>query len=87
MDINNKREFCHSISGIIGKINQFKKGIQHIKLDIEESLTEINIFATKTHKARTIYVKEATHYLILLKKQQKELGIWKLRNFVKKPIE
>jgi integrase len=41
-----------------------------IKLNIEDNLTEINIYATKTHKARTIYVKEATHYLKLLKQEQ-----------------
>lgn len=41
-----------------------------IKLDVEDGLTEINLFATKTHKSRTIYVKEATHYLKLLKQEQ-----------------
>lgn len=41
-----------------------------VKIDIEDGLTEINIFATKTHKARTIYVKEATVWLKRLKQEQ-----------------
>jgi len=50
-----------------------------IHIDMDEDLTEINIFATKTAKARTLYVKEATHYLKLLKQEQenlKEKGVY-----------
>lgn len=43
-----------------------------IKFDIEkEGLSEINIFATKTLKARSVYVKESTFYLKKLKEQSK----------------
>jgi len=38
-----------------------------VRLEIEGDLTEIHIFATKTSKARSVYVKEATFYLKKLK--------------------
>lgn len=40
-----------------------------IKFDIEDDLSEINIFATKTSKARCVYVKEATFWLKRLKEE------------------
>jgi len=46
-----------------------------IKFNVEEDLSEINIFATKTKKARTIFVKEATFYLKKLKEEQQNQGI------------
>ncbi len=39
-----------------------------IKFDDKQDLSEINIYATKTHKARSVYVKIATSHLKLLKK-------------------
>lgn len=41
-----------------------------IKLNYEGDLSEVNIYATKTHKQRTIYVKEATFWLNKLKEEQ-----------------
>lgn len=41
----------------------------------DDDITEINIFATKTKRARTIFVKETTHYLKLLKEEQENTGI------------
>lgn len=41
-----------------------------LKIDIEDGLTEVSIFAGKTKKARTVYVREATKYLKLLQKEQ-----------------
>ena len=43
-----------------------------IKFNIEEGcISEINVYATKTHRARSVYVKEATYYLMELKKRSK----------------
>jgi integrase len=45
---------------------------KNIKFDIDkDDLSEINIYATKTNKARSVYVKEATFYLKKLKEQSK----------------
>ncbi len=45
---------------------------KNIKFDIDkDEITEINIYASKTHKARSVYVKEATFYLKKLKEQSK----------------
>jgi len=45
---------------------------QNIKFDVnKDGITEISIFATKTHRARSVYVKGATFYLKKLKKQAK----------------
>ena len=38
-----------------------------IKFDVDDDLSEINIYATKTSKARSVYVKEATFFLKRLK--------------------
>ena len=43
-----------------------------INLNSDGDLTELNIFATKTSKARSVYVKEATKYLKKLKETRKD---------------
>ena len=40
-----------------------------IKFDVEDDLSEINIYATKTSKARSVYVKESTFFLKRLKEE------------------
>jgi integrase len=47
----------------------------NIKINAEGDISEINIFATKTHRARSVYVKEATKYLLMYKKKQQEQGL------------
>ncbi|MBU1091521.1 site-specific integrase, partial [Patescibacteria group bacterium] len=43
---------------------------ENIKFDVDkDGISEINVFATKTHRARTVYVKEATFYLKKLKEK------------------
>jgi len=44
-----------------------------IKFNVDGDISEITIFATKTNKERTIYVKEATFYLKKLKEEQENL--------------
>ncbi len=46
-----------------------------ISFNIDEEISEVNIFATKTQKARTIFIKEATFYLKKLKEEQENKGI------------
>jgi integrase len=63
-----------------------------LKLNIGEELTEVNIFAGKTQKGRTIYLKEATHYINLLRSEQENLntkGVYVFGSRTKKdqPIE
>jgi len=41
-----------------------------INFNVDGDISEINIFATKTQKARTIFVKEATFYLKKLREEQ-----------------
>lgn len=45
-----------------------------IKFDVDGDISEINIYATKTGKARTVFVKEATFYLKKLKEEQENLN-------------
>lgn len=40
-----------------------------IKFDVEDDLSEINIYATKTSKARSVYVQEGTYWLKRLKEE------------------
>lgn len=50
-----------------------------ISLNVDGDISEINIYATKTKKARPIFVKAATFYLAKLKEEQenlKEKGIY-----------
>ena len=43
---------------------------KNIKFNVDkDDISEINVFATKTHRARTVYVQEATFYLKKLKEQ------------------
>jgi len=46
-----------------------------IKFNIDGDISEIGIYATKTSRARTIFVKEATFYLQKLKEEQENTGI------------
>ncbi len=46
-----------------------------IKLNVDNDISEIGIYATKTSKARTIFVKEATFYLKKLKEEQENKGL------------
>lgn len=41
-----------------------------VKINVDEQLTEVKIYATKTKQARTIFLKEATFYLEKLKEEQ-----------------
>jgi integrase len=45
---------------------------KNINFNIDGDITQFNIFATKTSKARAVYVKESTHYLKLL--EQNNIG-------------
>jgi len=45
-----------------------------IDLNCEGDISEINIYATKTQKARSIFVKEATFYLNKLREEQENKG-------------
>lgn len=44
---------------------------QNVKLNVDGDISEISVYATKTNKARTVYVKEATAYLKRLYEQRK----------------
>ena len=44
-----------------------------IKFNVDDDISEISIYATKTKKARTIFVKEATFYLQKLKEEQENI--------------
>ena len=46
---------------------------EDIKFNVDGDISEISIYATKTKKARTIFVKEATFYLDKLKEEQENL--------------
>lgn len=46
-----------------------------IRFNVDDDISEIGIYATKTSKARTIFVKEATFYLKQLKQEQQNTGI------------
>lgn len=60
---------------------------KNIKFDIEEGLTEINVFATKTHRARSVFVKEATFYLKKLKEQTEGELCFPARKDPSKPVD
>ena len=45
-----------------------------IKLNVEGDISELNIYATKTHKARSVYVSEATFFLQKLKEQREDFS-------------
>lgn len=44
-----------------------------INFNIDGDLSEVTIYATKTKSIRTVFVKEATHYLQLLRQEQENL--------------
>ena len=46
-----------------------------IKFNVDGDISEVNIYSTKTKKARTVFVKEATFYLRKLKEEQHNHGI------------
>lgn len=46
-----------------------------IKFNVDGDISEIGIYATKTSKARTVFVKEATFYLQKLKEEQENTGM------------
>ena len=60
-------------AGLRTKETRFLKW-EDVRLGIDEDLSEVKIFATKTGKTRTLFVKEATHYLMKLKEEQENLG-------------
>ena len=45
-----------------------------INLNVEGDISELNVFATKTHRARSVYVSEATFYLRKLKEQREDIN-------------
>jgi len=47
---------------------------KNISFDVSGDLSEINIFATKTKKARVVYVKESTFFLKRLREEEEKQG-------------
>lgn len=45
-----------------------------IKFNVDGDISELNVYATKTHKARSVYVSEATFYLQKLKEQREDIN-------------
>lgn len=62
--------FTQYESGLRTKETRYLKW-KDIEFDIDEDISEINIFSTKTKKQRTTYVKEATFYLKKLEEEQR----------------
>jgi len=78
-------------AGLRTKETRFLKWAD-IKFNVDEEISEISIFATKTNRARTVFVKEATHYLKLLKQEQENLNqkgvyVFHLKKDVNKPVD
>jgi integrase len=48
---------------------------KNIHLNSDGDVSELNIYATKTHRARSVYVKEATRYLTALKQKQQDQNL------------
>jgi len=46
-----------------------------IKFNVDGDISEVNIYSTKTKKARTVFIKEATFYLQKLKEEQHNQGV------------
>lgn len=64
---------------------------EDIKFNVDGDISEINIYAPKTKKARPIFVKEATFYLQKLKEEQenlkeKGLYVFHAKRDINKPI-
>jgi len=47
---------------------------EDVQLNVDDNLSELRIYATKTGKSRPLFVEEATHYLKLLKEEQENEG-------------
>lgn len=47
----------------------------NVKFNVDEDISEVLIYATKTSKARTIFVQQATFYLKKLKEEQQNEGV------------
>jgi len=45
-----------------------------VKFNVDGDISELNVYATKTHKARSVYVCEATFYLKKLKEQREDIN-------------
>lgn len=63
-----------------------------IKFNVDGDISEINIYSTKTKRARTIFVKEGTYYLSKLKEEQENLGkkgvyVFHSKRDINKPID
>jgi len=63
-----------------------------IKFNVDGDISEINIYSTKTKRARTVFVKEATYYLSKLKEEQENLGkkgiyVFHSKRDINKPID
>lgn len=46
-----------------------------ITFNVQEEISEFNVYATKTSRARTVFVKESTFYLKQLQDEQHKLGV------------
>ena len=65
---------------------------EDIKFNVDGDISEINIFATKTKKSRTIFVEKSTFYLKSLKEEQENLDsksiyVFPSRQNLNKPID
>jgi len=47
---------------------------EKIKFNVDGDISEIEVYATKTRKARTVYVQKATYFLKKLKEEQENIG-------------
>lgn len=78
-------------AGLRTKETRFLKW-SDINFNVDDQISELNIYATKTDKARTIFVKEATFYLRKLKEEQENLGtkgvyVFHTKRDLNKPID
>ncbi len=63
-----------------------------IKFNVDGDISEINIYATKTKKARTIFIEKATYYLKKLKEEQentdkKSVYCFHSKNNLNQPVD
>lgn len=57
-----------------------------LKFNIDEDITELTIFATKTKRSRTVFLKESTFYLKKLKEEQENMKIKSIYVFPSKKL-
>lgn len=61
---------------------------ENVSFNVDGDVSQLNIFATKTNKARTVYIKEATFYLLKLRDHKKNDFVFSSRqgsdNFINK---